>query len=134
LNTDYIDLLSIHKFDPYTPAEETARALENLVQRGLVRYVGYSNWTAWQAAKFVGIQKLHNYSPLVAAQMYYSLIGRDLEHEIVPFCKDAGIGIVVWSPLASGFLTGRYMRQDPTGGNASQASTFCRTTVKKATT
>jgi aryl-alcohol dehydrogenase-like predicted oxidoreductase len=73
LQTDYIDLLSIHKFDPFTPAEETARALENLVQRGLVRYVGYSNWTAWQAAKFLGIQKLHNYSPLVAAQMYYSL-------------------------------------------------------------
>lgn len=116
LNTDYIDLLSIHKFDPFTPAEETARALENLVQRGLVRYVGYSNWTAWQAAKFVGIQRLHNYSPLVAAQMYYSLVGRDLEHEIVPFCRDAGIGIVVWSPLASGFLTGRYTRQDPTGG------------------
>lgn len=116
LNTDYIDLLSIHKFDPFTPAEETARALDNLVQRGLVRYVGYSNWTAWQAAKFVGIQKLHNYSPLVAAQMYYSLVGRDLEHEIVPFCHDAGIGIVVWSPLASGFLTGRYTRKDPTGG------------------
>lgn len=116
LNTDYIDLLSIHKFDPFTPAEETARALDNLVQRGLVRYVGYSNWTAWQAAKFVGIQKLHNYSPLVAAQMYYSLVGRDLEHEIVPFCHDAGIGIVVWSPLAGGFLTGRYTRKDPTGG------------------
>src|SRR5579864_2257983 len=116
LRTDYIDLLSIHRFDPFTPAEETARALENLVQRGLVRYVGYSNWAAWQAAKFVGIQKLHNYSPLVAAQMYYSLVGRDLEHEVVPFCRDAGIGIVVWSPLASGFLTGRYTRQDPKGG------------------
>jgi aryl-alcohol dehydrogenase-like predicted oxidoreductase len=116
LQTDYIDLLSIHKFDPITPAEETARALENLVQRGLVRYIGYSNWAAWQAAKFVGIQKLHNYSPLVAAQMYYSLVGRDLEHEVVPFCQDAGIGIVVWSPLASGFLTGRYTRQDPKGG------------------
>jgi len=116
LQTDYVDLLSIHLFDPFTPAEETARALENLVQRGLVRYVGYSNWTAWQAAKFVGIQKLHNYSPLVAAQMYYSLVGRDLEHEVVPFCRDAGIGIVVWSPLASGFLTGRYTRQDPSGG------------------
>jgi len=116
LRTDYVDLLSIHKFDPFTPGEETARALENLVQRGLVRYVGYSNWTAWQAAKFVGIQKLHNYSPLVAAQMYYSLVGRDLEHEVVPFCRDAGIGIVVWSPLAGGFLTGRYTRQDPSGG------------------
>jgi aryl-alcohol dehydrogenase-like predicted oxidoreductase len=116
LNTDYIDLLSIHKPDPFTSCEETARALENLVRRGLVRYVGFSNLNAWQAAKFLGIQKQHNYSPFVAAQMYYSLLGRDLEHEIVPFCQDAGIGIVVWSPLASGFLTGRYTRKDPTGG------------------
>jgi len=116
LNTDYIDLLSIHKPDPFTPVEETARALDNLVQRGLVRYVGYSNLSAWQSAKFVGIQKLHNYAPFVAAQMYYSLLGRDLEYEVVPFCQDAGIGIVVWSPLAGGFLSGRYTRQDPTGG------------------
>jgi aryl-alcohol dehydrogenase-like predicted oxidoreductase len=116
LGTDYVDLLSIHKPDPFTPFEETARALDNLVQRGLVRYVGYSNLSAWQAATFVGIQKLHDYAPFVAAQMYYSLLGRDLEHEIVPFCVHAGIGIVVWSPLASGFLTGRYTRQDPTGG------------------
>jgi len=116
LGTEYIDLLSIHKPDPFTPFEETARALDNLVQRGLVRYVGYSNLAAWQSAKFLGIQKLHNYSPFVAAQMYYSLIGRDVEHDVVPFCVDAGIGLVVWSPLAGGFLTGRYTRQDPTGG------------------
>lgn len=114
LNSDYIDLLSIHKPDPFTPTEETARALDNLVQRGLVRYD--SNLSGWQAAKFVGIQKLHNYAPFAAAQMYYSLLGRDLEPEVVPFCQDAGIGIVVWSPLAGGFLTGRYTRQDPTGG------------------
>jgi aryl-alcohol dehydrogenase-like predicted oxidoreductase len=116
LGTDYIDLLSIHRFDAYTPFEESARALENLITRGLLRYVGFSNFTAWQAAKFVGIQKQRNYSPFIAAQMYYSLVGRDLEHEVVPFCQDAGVGIVVWSPLASGFLSGRYTRQDPTGG------------------
>ncbi|HXY49375.1 MAG TPA: aldo/keto reductase [Terriglobales bacterium] len=116
LNTDAIDLLSVHKIDPWTPLEETARALENLVQRGLVRYVGYSNFTAWQSAKFLGIQQRMGYAPLVAAQMYYSLVGRDLEREVVPFCQDAGIGIVVWSPLASGFLSGRYTRQDPAGG------------------
>jgi aryl-alcohol dehydrogenase-like predicted oxidoreductase len=115
LKTDYIDLLSIHRLDPYTPLEETARALENLVQRGLVRYVGYSNFNAWQSAKMMGIQQRLGYSPLIAAQMYYSLVGRDLENEVVPFCKDAGIGIVVWSPLAGGFLSGRYTRQDPTG-------------------
>jgi len=116
LGTDYLDLLSIHRFDVYTPFEESARALENLITRGLVRYVGFSNFTAWQAAKFIGIQKQRNYSPFIAAQMYYSLVGRDLEHEVVPFCQDAGVGMVVWSPLASGFLSGRYTRQDPTGG------------------
>lgn len=115
LGTDYIDLLSIHRFDVYTPFEESARALDNLVSRGLVRYVGFSNFTAWQAAKFLGIQKHLGYAPFIAAQMYYSLVGRDLEHEVVPFCEEAGIGIVVWSPLASGFLSGRYTRQDPTG-------------------
>ena len=116
LGTDYIDLLSIHKPDPFTPAEETARALDNLVQRGLVRYAGYSNLSAWQAAKFIGIQERMGYARFIAAQMYYSLLGRDLEYECVPFAQDAGVGIVVWSPLAGGFLTGRYTRQDPTGG------------------
>ena len=116
LGTDYIDLLSIHRLDPYTPLEETVRALDNLVQRGLVRYVGYSNFSAWQSAKCIGIQERHNYARFVAAQMYYSLIGRDLEYEIAPFCQDAGIGIVVWSPLAGGLLTGRYTRQDAGGG------------------
>jgi aryl-alcohol dehydrogenase-like predicted oxidoreductase len=116
LGTDYLDLLSIHRFDAHTPYEESARALENLISRGLVRYVGFSNFTAWQAAKFLGIQNARGYAPFIAAQMYYSLVGRDLEHEVVPFCQDAGIGIVVWSPLASGFLSGRYTRQDPTGG------------------
>jgi aryl-alcohol dehydrogenase-like predicted oxidoreductase len=122
LKTDYIDLLSIHKPDPYTGPEETARALDHLMSRGLVRYVGFSNLSAWQAAKFVGIQNRHNYSPFVAAQMYYSLVGRDIEYEIVPFCEDAGIGIVVWSPLAGGFLTGRYTREDPTGGKGRLAT------------
>ncbi len=122
LKTDYIDLLSIHRLDPYTPLEETARALENLVQRGLVRYVGYSNFSAWQSAKMLGIQQRLGYSPLIAAQMYYSLVGRDLENEVVPFCKDAGIGIVVWSPLAGGFLSGRYTRKDPTGGKGRLAN------------
>jgi aryl-alcohol dehydrogenase-like predicted oxidoreductase len=116
LGTDYIDLLSIHRYDAYTPFEESARALDHLVAHGLVRYVGFSNFTAWQAAKFMGIQNARDYALFVAAQMYYSLVGRDLEHEVVPFCQDAGVGIVVWSPLASGFLSGRYTRQDPTGG------------------
>lgn len=122
LNTDYIDLLSIHRFDPYTPFDEMARALDHLVQRGMVRYVGYSNFGAWQAATLLGIQKQNGYSPVIAAQMYYSLVGRDLEHEIVPFCRHAGIGICAWSPLAGGFLSGRYTRQDPTGGKGRLAT------------
>ena len=122
LKTDYIDLLSIHRLDLYTPLEETARALENLVQRGLVRYVGYSNFSAWQSAKMLGIQQRMGYSPLIGAQMYYSLVGRDLENEVVPFCRDAGIGIVVWSPLAGGFLSGRYTRKDPPGGKGRLAN------------
>jgi len=116
LSTDHIDLLYIHRYDPWTPFEETARALENLIQRGMVRYVGYCNLQAWQAAKIVGIQQRMGHSPFVAAQMYYSLIGRDIEHEIVAFNQDAGIGLIPWSPLAGGFLTGRYTRQDPAGG------------------
>lgn len=116
LATDHIDLFYVHRYDPWTPFEETARALENLIQRGLVRYVGYCNLHAWQAAKIVGIQQRMGYSPFVAAQMYYSLIGRDIEHEIVAFNQDAGIGLIPWSPLAGGFLTGRYTRQDPAGG------------------
>jgi aryl-alcohol dehydrogenase-like predicted oxidoreductase len=103
LETDYLDLLSIHKPDPFTPNEETARALENLVQRGTVRYVGYSNLSAWQSAKFLAIQNSRGYSPFIAALMYYSLLGRDLEHEILPFSNDAGVGIVVWSRLAGAF-------------------------------
>jgi aryl-alcohol dehydrogenase-like predicted oxidoreductase len=115
LGTDYLDLLSIHKPDPFTPVEETLRALDNLVRRGLVRYVGYSNFSAWQSAKCLGIQQRAGYAPFVAAQMYYSLVGRDIEHEIVPLLEDAGIGLVVWSPLAGGFLSGKYTRENPAG-------------------
>lgn len=114
LNTDYIDLYQLHIPDPLTPLEETLRALDDLVRQGKVRYIGYSNFPAWKAAKMVGLQKHHNYTPFVAAQMYYSLLGRDLEHEIVPFVEDAGIGVLVWSPLAGGFLSGKYTRENPT--------------------
>ncbi len=117
LGTDWIDLYQVHKIDPQTPFEETARALEDLVRRGLVRYVGFSNWHAWEAATALGIQERRGFSPFVSAQMYYSLVGRDLEHEVVPFARRAGVGILVWSPLAGGFLSGKYTRQDPTGGS-----------------
>lgn len=114
LNTDYIDLYQLHIPDPITPLEETLRALDDLVRQGKVRYIGYSNFPAWKAAKMVGIQKHHNYAQFIAAQMYYSLLGRDLEQEVVPFVEDAGIGVLVWSPLAGGFLSGKYTRESPT--------------------
>ncbi|MBE9108159.1 aldo/keto reductase [Nodosilinea sp. LEGE 07298] len=114
LNTDYIDLYQIHIPDPITPLEETLRALDDLVRQGKVRYIGYSNFPAWKAAKMVGIQKHYNYAQFIAAQMYYSLLGRDLEHEVVPFAEDTGIGVLVWSPLAGGFLSGKYTRENPT--------------------
>jgi aryl-alcohol dehydrogenase-like predicted oxidoreductase len=115
LGTDYIDLYLAHLVDPYTPLEETLEALSFLVQQGKVRYVGFSNWPAWQAAKAIGLQREHGWARFRAAEMYYSPIGRELEYEVVPFALDAGIGIVVWSPLAGGFLSGKYTRADPTG-------------------
>jgi aryl-alcohol dehydrogenase-like predicted oxidoreductase len=114
LGTDYIDLYQIHIPDPLTPPEETVRALDDLVCRGLVRYVGFCNLQAWKAARLLGIQERQGYARFVGAQMYYSLLGRDLEYEIVPFVEDTGMGVLVWSPLAGGFLSGKYTRENPT--------------------
>ena len=80
-----------------------------------MRYVGFSNWPAWFAATAVGIQNKNGFARFRAAEMYYSLVGRDLEHEVVPFVEHAGIGVLVWSPLAGGFLTGKYTRENPQG-------------------
>jgi aryl-alcohol dehydrogenase-like predicted oxidoreductase len=124
LGTDYIDVYLAHKFDPLTPIEETIEALEALVRSGKVRYVGFSNWQAWQAAKAVGIQKQRGWSSFRAAEMYYSLVGRDLEHEVAPFCLDAGIGVMVWSPLAGGFLSGKYSRDKPKGESGDRLGGF----------
>lgn len=116
LGTDWIDVYNVHRLDPYTPVEETLAAFDLLVRQGKVRYVGFSNWPAWRAAKAVGLQQARGYAPFRAAELYYSLVGRDIEHELVPFTQDAGIGVMVWSPLASGFLSGKYTRHDPSGG------------------
>jgi aryl-alcohol dehydrogenase-like predicted oxidoreductase len=115
LNTDYIDVYLVHRLDSHTPIEETLEALDAVVKQGMVRYIGFSNWPAWLAAKAVGLQQKHDWAQFRAAEVYYSLVGRDLEHEIVPFAQDAGIGIMVWSPLAGGFLTGKYTRENPKG-------------------
>jgi aryl-alcohol dehydrogenase-like predicted oxidoreductase len=122
LGTDYIDVYIAHRTDPHTPLEETLEAFEALIRSGKIRYIGYSNWFAWLGAKAVGIQKARGYAQFRAAEMYYSLVGRDVEQEIVPFSRDAGIGLIVWSPLAGGFLSGKYTREDPTGGNGRLAS------------
>jgi aryl-alcohol dehydrogenase-like predicted oxidoreductase len=112
LQLDHIDLYQIHGFDVATPIEETMRALDTLVQHGHVRYVGVSNWAAWQIMKALGISErmgLHRFESL---QAYYTLAGRDLEREIVPMLNSEGVGLMVWSPLAGGFLSGKYSRDD----------------------
>jgi aryl-alcohol dehydrogenase-like predicted oxidoreductase len=124
LGTDYIDVYLVHKVDQFTPIEETIEALEDLVRQGKVRYIGFSNWNAWLAAKAVGLQREHGWSQFRAAEMYYSLVGRDLEHDVVPFAADAGIGIMVWSPLAGGFLSGKYTRANPKGGSGARLAGF----------
>jgi aryl-alcohol dehydrogenase-like predicted oxidoreductase len=112
LNTDFIDLYIVHKEDVFTPLEETLEALNDLVRAGKVRYIGYSNWSAWKAATALSMQKAHGWAQFTSGQMNYSLLGRDVEHEIVPFMLDAGLGMTVWSPLAGGFLSGKYTREN----------------------
>ena len=113
LDTDYIDLFLVHIPDPVTPLEETARALDDIVKKGWVRYVGYSNYPAWKAQKMLAIQQREGRAKWIGAQMYYSLLGRDLEVDVVPFLEDNNLGLMVWSPLASGFLTGKYTHKNP---------------------
>lgn len=112
LNTDYIDLYILHKEDPYTPLEETLEATNDLVRSGKVRYLGFSNWSAWKAATALQIQKANRWARFCNGQMYYSLVGRDVEHDVVPFMQYAGVGMTIWSPLAGGFLSGKYTREN----------------------
>jgi aryl-alcohol dehydrogenase-like predicted oxidoreductase len=122
LQLDHIDLYQIHGFDPATPIEETLRALDTLVQHGHVRYVGVSNWAAWQIMKALGISErlgLHRFASL---QAYYSIAGRDLERELVPLLQSEGVGLMVWSPLAGGLLSGKYSRDDEAAGDGRRAS------------
>lgn len=120
MGTDWTDVYICHRPDPLTPLEETLTALDQVVRAGKARYIGFSNWPAWLAAKAIAMQKANGLARFVTGQMYYSLVGRDIESEYVPMALDAGIGTMVWSPLASGFLTGRYTREDPTGGDGRQ--------------
>jgi aryl-alcohol dehydrogenase-like predicted oxidoreductase len=108
LKTDHIDLYQIHAQDVVTPVEETVRALDDLVSRGLVRYVGCSNWQAWKIMKALGISERRGLARFETLQAYYSIAGRDLEREIVPLLQDQKVGLMVWSPLAGGLLSGKF--------------------------
>lgn len=108
LQTDYVDLYQIHQTDPVTPLDETLRALDDLRSQGLIRYFGVSNWHAWRIAKALGIGEARNYGRVETIQAYYSIAGRDLEREIVPLVQSEGLGLMVWSPLAGGLLSGKF--------------------------
>ncbi|MBQ1500299.1 MAG: aldo/keto reductase [Sphingomonas sp.] len=110
LGTGHIDLYQIHGFDAATPIEETLQALDSLVRRGTVRYIGLSNWAAWQVMKAVGIAAARDYAPIASLQAYYTIAGRDVEREVIPMLESEGVGLMVWSPLAGGFLSGKYTR------------------------
>ena len=112
LGMDHIDLYQIHGWDSQTPMEEALRALDDIVRSGRVRYVGVSNWAAWQIAKALGVSERLGLEKFASLQAYYTVAGRDLEREIVPMLRSEGVGLMVWSPLAGGFLSGKYQRGD----------------------
>jgi aryl-alcohol dehydrogenase-like predicted oxidoreductase len=122
LQTDYIDLYQVHGTDLVTPIEETIRALDTLVQQGKVRYIGLSNWHAWRIMKALGISERKNLAKFDTLQAYYSIAGRDLEREIVPLLEDQKMGLLVWSPLAGGLLSGKFSKenQKPEGSRRSE--------------
>jgi aryl-alcohol dehydrogenase-like predicted oxidoreductase len=115
-----VDLYQIHRFDPLTSLDDTLRALDDLVRAGKVRYIGCSNLAAWQMMKALAISRSEGLERFRCTQSYYSLAGRELEREIIPLLKDQQLGLLVWSPLAGGFLSGKFSREgtDPTGRRA----------------
>jgi aryl-alcohol dehydrogenase-like predicted oxidoreductase len=124
LQTDHIDLYQIHGFDALTPLEETRGALDNLVKRGMVRYIGCSNLMAWHIAKALGISAAHGWSRFETVQAYYTIASRDLEREIVPLVEAEKMGVMVWSPLAGGLLSGKFKRDQAGPNNARRSAGF----------
>ena len=110
LRTDYVDLYQVHERDGITPAEETMEALDSLVRAGKVRYIGCSNFSAWHLMKYLGIAEREHRTPFVSQQIHYTIQAREAEYELVPLSLDQGLGIMVWSPLAGGLLSGKYRR------------------------
>jgi aryl-alcohol dehydrogenase-like predicted oxidoreductase len=123
LGTDYIDLYQIHGLDMVTPIEETVQALDDLVKQGHVRYVGVSNWSAWTVMKALGVAEKNGWSRLSTLQAYYTIAGRDLEREIAPMLISEKVGLMVWSPLAGGLLSGKFNR-DQAGPEGSRRASF----------
>jgi len=113
LDTDYVDLYQVHGWDLLTPLEETLRALDDIVQQGKVRYIGCSNWSARHLMKALILSQAKDWAGFMSLQAYYSLVGRDLEHELLPLCREEGLGVLPWSPLSGGFLSGKYRRDNP---------------------
>lgn len=128
LRTDYVDLYQIHTFDPETPLEETLRALDDMVRSGKVRYIGASNYAAWELMKAIGISQREGLNRYVSTQVSYSLADRTPERELVPLCLDQGVGIIPYFPLAGGILTGKYTsaEQAPAGSRADKEPRFVR--------
>ncbi|MGO4340343.1 aldo/keto reductase [Pedococcus sp. 2YAF34] len=116
LGVDHIDLYQMHAWDAVTPIEETLRFLDDAVAAGKIGYYGFSNYLGWQVTKAVHTAREHGWTPPVTLQPQYNLLVRDIEHEVVPACLDGGLGLLPWSPLAGGWLTGKYQRDTtPTG-------------------
>lgn len=128
LKTDYVDLYQIHTFDPHTPLEETLRTLDDMVSSGKVRYIGASNYAAWEMMKALGISDRNGYVRYASIQTSYSLADRTPETELVPFCLDQGVGIIPYFPLAGGILTGKYAAKGdaPSGSRADTDPNFNR--------
>jgi aryl-alcohol dehydrogenase-like predicted oxidoreductase len=123
LGLDHVDLYQIHGFDPVTPLEETLRALDDCVSRGFVRTIGCSNLAAWQIMKALGVSERRGFARFETVQAYYTIAGRDLEREIAPLVEDQGLGVMVWSPLAGGLLSGKFSR-DGKGPDGARRAVF----------
>jgi aryl-alcohol dehydrogenase-like predicted oxidoreductase len=123
LGTDYVDLYQVHAYDALTPLEETLSALTDLVRAGKVRYIGVSNFTGWQLMKALGLSELKGFERFVCLQPQYSLVERNIEREILPVCREEGLGVIPWSPLGGGFVSGKYRRGEgpPQGSRIAEA-------------
>jgi len=122
LKTDYIDLYQIHSYDPLTPLEDTLETLNDIVKSGKVRYIGASNMAAWQLMKALGHSKYNRFASFVSLQAYYTVAGRDLERELIPLLNDQKLGLLIWSPLAGGLLSGKYSREGEAQEGARRAN------------